>query len=112
MALPAPDDAAIENEPELFEQVTEALGLSHLVAVGMVRRALADSGAAFDPPRTAEYLRALPKLAARLKAYAPPAEVSRRIARVRAVVLLWEHRTAAGSLYPAVETISLGDDEP
>ena len=53
---------------ELEQELCRLCGLSSLLAPGLLRRALADVGAA-SPPSAEDLLRALPKLEARMAAY-------------------------------------------
>ncbi|MEY4548598.1 MAG: hypothetical protein RL685_4793 [Pseudomonadota bacterium] len=72
--------------PESLEQqLLELCGLSSLLAPGLLRRALADAGAA-TPPTAEDLLRALPQIECRMRAYLPALEVRQRSARMRAVL--------------------------
>jgi hypothetical protein len=66
-------------------QILELCGLSRLLAPGLLRRALADVGAA-TPPTADDLLRALPQLECRMRAYLPPLEVRQRSACMRAIL--------------------------
>lgn len=69
----------------LEQQMLELCGLSRLLAPGLLRRALADVGAA-TPPSAEDLLRALPQLECRMRAYLPPLEVRQRSAAMRALL--------------------------
>ncbi len=74
-----------QSSEGLEEQILELCGLSSLLAPGLLRRALADVGAA-TPPSAEDLLRALPQLECRMRAYLPPLEVRQRSARMRAIL--------------------------
>jgi hypothetical protein len=66
----------------LFDHVVQLTEVSSVLAPGLVRRALVDGKA---DPKTAtpgDYLDALPRIRARLKAYISEAEADRRIERM------------------------------
>ena len=67
---------------ELLCELVRLSGLSSLLAPGVLRRALADVGAS-DPPTPADFLRALPKLEGRMRAYLTEDEVRERTFRIR-----------------------------
>jgi len=69
----------------LEQQLIELCGLSPLLAPGLLRRALADVGAA-TPPSADDLLRALPQIECRMRAYLPPLEVRQRSACMRAIL--------------------------
>jgi hypothetical protein len=69
----------------LEQQILELCGLSRLLAPGLLRRALADVGAA-TPPTASDLLRALPQIECRMRAYLPPLEVRQRSAKMRAIL--------------------------
>jgi hypothetical protein len=69
----------------LEQQILELCGLSPLLGPGLLRRALADAGAA-TPPTAGDLLRALPQIECRMRAYLPPLEVRQRSARMRAIL--------------------------
>jgi hypothetical protein len=63
------------------------LGISVLLAPGLIARALADAGARSDDASSEDLLRSLPHLRRRLSAYLSPEEADARVATVRAFVL-------------------------
>lgn len=74
MSEPHPD--------ELEQEILRLCGLSALLGPGLLRRALADAGAA-SPPTPSDYLRALPALETRMLAYLPRQEARERSASMR-----------------------------
>lgn len=72
----------LPSPAELEKEILQLCGLSALLGPGLLRRALADIGAA-SPPRPTDYLRALPQLELRMLAYLPRDEVRERSARMR-----------------------------
>jgi hypothetical protein len=78
-----------------FDQVVELTGLTKVIGRGTVRRALNDVGVAAEAPSPTEFLRAVPRLRARMRAFLAEAEVERN---VRAIVELC--RAAGGDLGP------------
>ncbi|HEU4534976.1 MAG TPA: hypothetical protein VFS00_12700 [Polyangiaceae bacterium] len=76
-----------ESSPNrLFAAVVEACGLSAIIAPGTVRRALRDVGSTPSAAGPDTYLRALPALEARLRAFLEPGEVDEAVKRVQATV--------------------------
>ncbi|HEU4407459.1 MAG TPA: hypothetical protein VFS43_19490 [Polyangiaceae bacterium] len=69
----------LTESADLYRAIVDCCGLPDLLAPGTIRRALADVGA--DPATASKrhYRRALPRLQARMRAYLPPSELSRRI---------------------------------
>ena len=67
----------------LFQKICEMSGVSAVLAPGMVRRSLVDSGAHPDTASAEDYRRALPRLIARLRAYMSEEEASRRHRRIQ-----------------------------
>lgn len=70
----------------LFTRVVNASGLSSIIAPGMVRRALNDVGSNPRTARASTYLRALPAIEARLKAFFPPHEIAETSHRIKAIL--------------------------
>jgi hypothetical protein len=72
-----------ESAPNrLFAAVVEACGLSSIIAPGTVRRALRDVGSTPGAAGPDTYLRALPALEARLRAFLEPREVDEAVRRI------------------------------
>ena len=74
-----------DTTSDLEREICRLCGLSSLLAPGLLRRALADVGAA-TPPTPEDLLRALPKLEARMAAYLPRNEVRERSAWMRRIL--------------------------
>lgn len=72
---------------QLFKRISTMTGLSPLLAPGTVRRSLASVGVT-DPESAspADYLRALPQIARRLKVYLPATEAVERIQAIQEMV--------------------------
>ena len=70
----------------LFADVVQAMGLSPIFGPGTLRRALADVGSVPASARPETYLRALPHIEARMKAFLDDTAVRAGIERVRAVL--------------------------
>lgn len=69
--------------PEAIQQeIIRLSGLAALLAPGLLRRALADVGAQ-TPPTPNDFLRALPQIESRMRAYLPPEEVAERTSKIR-----------------------------
>lgn len=66
----------------LFEKICEMSGVSGVLAPGLVKRSLSDSGANVDTATADDYRRALPRLVARLRAYMSDEESQRRQRRI------------------------------
>jgi hypothetical protein len=62
------------DSKNLYAKVLAGSGLTSLLGPGTVRRSLADVGADVATATPADYLRSLPKLEARLRAYLGPEE--------------------------------------
>lgn len=69
---------------ELFDEVVRLTGVSEVLAPGMVKRSLADGGVTVEAARPQDYVAALPRIRARLKAYLPPEEAEARTAAISA----------------------------
>ncbi len=67
------------------QQIIEATGLPEMIALGLLRRALKDTGGA-EPPTKEDWTRAMPRIEARLRAYLDEATARKRAAAVGAVV--------------------------
>ncbi len=67
---------------EMFERVLSYCGFTAVLGPGILQRALGDDGAARETATAADYRRALPRLEARMKAYMPAEDVSKRIRRI------------------------------
>jgi hypothetical protein len=63
----------------LFAAVADLTGIAPLLARGLLRRALLAAGVDELTARVDDYARALPKIAARMRAYLPAEEVERRL---------------------------------
>jgi hypothetical protein len=73
----------VESELDLRAELLRLSGLSALLGPGVLRRALADVGADPANPTPVDYLKALPQLEARMRAYLPPADVEVRLQQIR-----------------------------
>lgn len=69
---------------ELFDEVVRLTGVSEVLAPGMVKRSLADGGVTVEAARPQDYIAALPRIRARLKAYLPPEDAEARTAAISA----------------------------
>lgn len=78
------NDEASPNR--LFGAVVEACGLSSIIAPGMVRRALRDVGSTPGAAGPETYVRALPAIEARLRAFLEPREVEEAVRRIEATL--------------------------
>ena len=67
---------------ELFEKVVELCGLPAMIGPGLVRRSLTDGKAEPETATPSDYRNALPRLVARMKAYAAPDDAERRARRI------------------------------
>jgi hypothetical protein len=70
----------------LFVAVVEASGLSSIFGPGTVRRALRDVGKHPNDATADDYVRALPALEARLRAFLEPDDVEGALRRILATV--------------------------
>lgn len=70
----------------LFAEVVEAMGLSPIFGPGTLRRALADVGSVPASAKPETYLRALPHIEARMRAFLDDSAVRAGVERVRAVL--------------------------
>jgi len=70
----------------LFAEVVEAMGLSPIFGPGTLRRALADVGSVPASAGPETYLRALPHIEARMKAFLDDSAVRLGVERVRALI--------------------------
>lgn len=70
----------------LFVAVVEASGLSSIFGPGTVRRALRDVGRQPNDATPDDYLRALPALEARLRAFLEPDDVEGALRRILATI--------------------------
>lgn len=70
------------NSQGLFNSIVPMCGFSPLLGPGMVRRALKDAGVEPATAMAGDYLRAVPRLKARMRAYLPEAEVTARALRI------------------------------
>lgn len=68
---------------ELRAELCRLSGLSPLLAPGVLRRALSDSGVQQERATPRDYLKALPKLEARMRAYLQPDDVEQRLRAIR-----------------------------
>ena len=66
----------------LFDRVLALCSFSDLLGPGTVRRALNDAGVNIARATVEDYERALPRLAARLRAYVPAEDANQRVRRV------------------------------
>ena len=73
-------------DDKLFAAVVQAMGLSPIFGPGTLRRALADVGSVPATARAETYLRALPHLEARMKAFLDETAVQQGVDRIRAVL--------------------------
>jgi hypothetical protein len=80
--------SARSDKPDnkLFTDVVQAMGLSPIFGPGTLRRALADVGSVPGTARPETYLRALPHIEARMKAFLDDTAVQLGVERVRAVL--------------------------
>jgi hypothetical protein len=67
------------NGPALFDQVLAYCGLSTLIGPGILHRTLADEGVNRTTATVEDYVRVLPRLGSRLRAYFAEEEAVRRI---------------------------------
>jgi hypothetical protein len=58
-----------------------ATGLPEMIALGLLRRAIKDTGGV-EPPQKSDWIRALPRIEARLRAYLDEASAKTRAALV------------------------------
>lgn len=65
--------------------VVEATGLPEMIALGLLRRALKDTGGV-EPPSKEDWLRALPRIEARLRAYVGDETAKERALVVKAAI--------------------------
>lgn len=74
-----PSGGSPPDSKALYREIVARCGLPDLLAPGTIHRALVDVGA--DPATATKrhYRRALSRLEARMRAYLPPAELSRRV---------------------------------
>jgi hypothetical protein len=70
----------------LFVEVVQAMGLSPIFGPGTLRRALADVGSVPATARPETYLRALPHIEARMRAFLDETAVRVGVERVRALL--------------------------
>ena len=77
------DDARVQGQA-LFEHVVQLTEVSSVLAPGLVRRALVDGRADPSTAMPLDYVDALPRIRARLKAYVSEEEASRRIGKIEA----------------------------
>ncbi len=74
---------------ELRVEICHLSGLSSLLAPGVLRRALADTGVNPELAGPRDLLKALPKLEARMRAYLTPADVEQRLLQMRKLIERW-----------------------
>jgi hypothetical protein len=74
-----------EAAESTFAQVVQATGLPEMIANGLVRRAIKDTGGG-EPPSKEDWKRALDRIEARLRAYLDPAAAKERAAAIAAIV--------------------------
>ncbi|HEU4409371.1 MAG TPA: hypothetical protein VFS43_29195 [Polyangiaceae bacterium] len=84
---PVSEDA-VPDSTALYREIVARCGLPDLLATGTIHRALADVGADPATATRRHYRRALSRLEARMRAYLPPAELSRRIRLIDEFLLL------------------------
>src|SRR5690349_21184620 len=68
-----------EHGKALFDQVLTHCGLSTLIGPGILHRALADEGVDRTTATAQDYLRIMPRLGVRIRAYLAEDEVERRM---------------------------------
>jgi len=79
-------NTAASEAPDLFDRIAAACGLSSLLASGLLRRALADTGKDRTTALPEDYLAALPKIAGRMRAYLPNEEVETRLSELQSLI--------------------------
>lgn len=67
------------------DTIVKATGLPEMIALGLLRRALKDTGGV-EPPTRDDWHRAMPRIEARLRAYLDEATAKKRAAMVAAAV--------------------------
>lgn len=67
------------------DAIVTATGLPEMIAIGLLRRAIKDTGGS-EPPSREDWVRATPRIEARLRAYLDEPTAKRRAAMVSAVV--------------------------
>ncbi len=72
-----------QSTEELRVELIRLSGLSPLLAPGVLRRALSDCGVAHESATPRDYMKALPKLEARMRAYLQPDDVEQRLLAIR-----------------------------
>jgi hypothetical protein len=65
-----------------FDKIVEMCGFSSVLGPGIVRRALKDEGTTPEAATADDYLKALPRLEQRMRAYMPPTDAESRARRV------------------------------
>jgi hypothetical protein len=74
---------------EIRAELCRLSGLSPLLAPGVLRRALTDSGVAPGLAGPRDFLKALPKLEARMRAYLTPTDVEQRLLQMKRLIERW-----------------------
>ncbi|HMU38324.1 MAG TPA: hypothetical protein PKE31_04880 [Pseudomonadota bacterium] len=77
---------SMASTEELRAELCRISGLSQLLAPGVLRRALVDCGVTPENATARDFLKALPKLEARMRAYLLPDEVERRLLQMRRLI--------------------------
>lgn len=74
-----------EATESTFARVVQATGLPEMIANGLVRRAIKDTGGG-EPPSREDWKRAIDRIEARLRAYLDPATAKERASAIAALV--------------------------
>ena len=74
---------------EIRVELCRLSGLSSLLAPGVLRRALSDAGVNPELAGPRDFLKALPKLEARMRAYLTPSDVEQRLLQMRKLIERW-----------------------
>jgi hypothetical protein len=67
------------------DTIVTATGLPEMIALGLLRRAIKDTGGT-EPPSRTDWVRALPRIEARLRAYLDETTAQERTERVAAAI--------------------------